>query len=91
MTTYISRLKNQNRLIILECIKNGRNLLEKKLKKIERFNDKFQKNLLENGDKNFMQGIYLGYIYCRYIKIRNSDKDDPKENKGQIQLSFKKF
>ena len=34
------------------------------------FNSKFEKNLLENGAKNFMQGIYLGYMYSRYRKIR---------------------
>ncbi len=34
------------------------------------FNDKFRKNLLEDGAKNFMQGIYLGYMYSRWRKIR---------------------
>ena len=53
-----------------------------------RFNSKFEKNLLENGAKNFMQGIYLGYMYSRYRKIRGLDKDDPVENKGQMQSSF---
>ena len=56
-----------------------------------RFNSKFEKNLLENGAKNFMQGIYLGYMYSRYRKIRGLDKDDPVENKGQIQSSFIEF
>ena len=56
-----------------------------------RFNSKFEKNLLENGAKNFMQGIYLGYMYSRYRKIRGLDKDDPVENKGQMQSSFKEF
>ena len=55
------------------------------------FNDKFSKNLLENGAKNFMQGIYLGYMYSRWRKIRGLDKDDPKENTGQMQTSFKDF
>ena len=55
------------------------------------FNNKFEKNLLENGAKNFMQGIYLGYMYSRWRKIRGLDKDDPKENKGQLQSSFKQF
>ena len=55
------------------------------------FNGKFEKNLLENGAKNFMQGIYLGYMYSRYRKIRGLDKDDPVENKGQMQSSFKEF
>ena len=56
-----------------------------------RFNSKFEKNLLENGPKNFMQGIYLGYMYSRYRKIRGLDKDDPVENKGQMQSSFIEF
>jgi len=55
------------------------------------FNNKFERNLLENGAKNFMQGIYLGYMYSRYRKIRGLDKDDPVENKGQMQSSFKDF
>ena len=56
-----------------------------------RFNDQFSKGLLENGAKNFMQGIYLGYMYSRYRKIRGLDKDDSKENTGQMQSSFKEF
>ena len=56
-----------------------------------RFNGKFERNLLENGAKNFMQGIYLGYMYSRYRKIRGLDKDDPKENTGQMQSSLKEF
>ena len=56
-----------------------------------RFNGKFERNLLENGAKNFMQGIYLGYMYSRYRKIRGLDKDVPVENKGQMQSSFKEF
>ena len=51
----------------------------------------FQKNLLEHGAKNFMQGIYLGYMYSRCRNIRGLDKDDPVENKGQMQSSFKDF
>ena len=56
-----------------------------------RFNDQFSKGLLENGAKNFMQGIYLGYMYSRWRKIRGLDKDDPIENKGQMQSSLGKF
>ena len=56
-----------------------------------KFNRKFEMNLLENKAKNFMQGIYLGYMYSRWRKIRGLDKDDPVENKGQIQSSFKEF
>ena len=44
-----------------------------------RFNNQFSKDLLENGAKNFMQGIYLGYMYYRWRKIRDLDKDDPVE------------
>ena len=55
------------------------------------FNDQFSKNLLKNGAKNFMQGIYLGYMYSRWKKIRGLDKDYPLENKGQMQSSFKEF
>jgi hypothetical protein len=40
------------------------------------FNDKFSNNLLEHGAKNFMQGIYLGYMYSRWRKIRGLDEND---------------
>ena len=52
---------------------------EKELLESGRFNDQFSENLLENGSKNFMQGIYLGYMYYRWRKIRDLDKDDPVE------------
>ena len=55
------------------------------------FNNKFSRNLLENGAKNFMQGLYMGYMYSRWRKIRGLDKDDPIENKGQMQSSYKEF
>ena len=55
------------------------------------FNNKFSRNLLENGAKNFMQGLYMSYMYSRWRKIRGLDKDDPVENKGQMQSSFKEF
>ena len=64
---------------------------KKELLESGKFNDKFSKNLLEHGAKNFMQGIYLGYMYSRWRKIRGLDKDDPIENKVQIQSSFKQF
>ena len=57
---------------------------KKELLESGRFNDKFSKNLLENGAKNFMQGIYLGYMYQRWRKIRGLDTNDPLENKGQM-------
>ncbi len=43
---------------------------KKELLESGRFNDKFRKNLLEDGAKNFMKGIYLGYMYSRWRKIR---------------------
>ena len=45
----------------------------------QQFNKKFARNLLENGAKNYMQGIYLGFMYSRWRKMRGLDKDDPKE------------
>ena len=35
---------------------------QKELLENGKFNNKFSKNLPEHGAKNFMQGIYLGYI-----------------------------
>ena len=64
---------------------------QRELLESRKFNDKFSKNLLKHGAKNFMQGIYLGYMYSRWRKIRGLDKDDPIENKGQMQSSFKEF
>ena len=64
---------------------------QKELLESGKFNDKFSNNLLENGARNFMQGIYLGYMYSRWRKIRGLDKDELIENKGQMQSSFKDF
>tara|TARA_B100000886_G_scaffold173429_1_gene118668 strand:+ start:349 stop:579 length:231 start_codon:yes stop_codon:yes gene_type:complete len=64
---------------------------EKELLESKRFNNKFQKNLLEHGAKNLMRGIYLGYMYSRWRRIRGLDEDDPVENTGQMQSSFKEF
>ena len=64
---------------------------KKELLESGKFNDKFSKNLLEHCAKNFMQGIYLGYMYSRWRKMRGLEKDDPLENKGQMQSSFKEF
>ena len=64
---------------------------QKELLESGKFNDKFSKNHLEHGAKNFMQGIYLGYIYSRWRKIRDLDKDCFSENTGQMQSSFKEF
>ena len=38
-----------------------------------------------------MQSIFMGYMYARWRKIRGLDKDDPKENTGQMQSSYKEF
>ena len=64
---------------------------QKKFLESRKFNDKFSKNLLEHGARNFMQGIYLGYMYSRWRKIRGFDKDDQGENSAQMQSSFKVF
>ena len=37
-----------------------------------RFN-KFQEKLLKDGAKNYMQGIYLGYLYSRWRKLRDME------------------
>ena len=55
-----------------------------------RFN-KFQEKLLKNGAKNFMQGIYLGYLYNRYRKLKGLNINDPKENTGQMQSNYKEW
>ena len=55
---------------------------KKELLESGRFNDKFQKNLLEDGANNFLQEIFLGYMYSRWRKIRGLDKDDLIKNKG---------
>ena len=52
----------------------------KELLASKKFNDKFSRNLLENGAKNYMQEIYMGYMYSRWRKIRGVDKYDPVEN-----------
>ena len=52
---------------------------QKELLGSRKFNDKFSKNLLELGEKNFMQGIFLEYMYSRWRKIRGLDKNDPAE------------
>ena len=46
---------------------------KKEILESRRFNSKFQKSLLEDGAKNFMQGIYLGYMYSRWKKIRSME------------------
>ena len=63
---------------------------QRELLESRKFNDKFSKNL-EHGVKNYMQGIYLGYMYSRWRKIRGLDKDGQGENTVQMQSSFKDF
>ena len=63
----------------------------KELLASKKFNNKFSKNILKNSAKNYMQEIYIGYMYSRWRKIRGLDRDDPVENKGQMQSSFKDF
>ena len=64
---------------------------KKELFESGKFNDKFSKNFLDHGTKNFMQGIYLEYMYSRWRKIRGLNQDDPLENTCQIESSFKEF
>ena len=47
---------------------------KKELLESGKFNNKFSKNILENGAKNYMQEIYHGYIYSRWRKIRELTK-----------------
>ena len=44
---------------------------QKEILASKKFNDKFSRNLLENGEKNYMQEIYMGYMYNRLRKIRD--------------------
>ena len=53
---------------------------EKELLESGRFNDQFSEKVLENGSKNFMQGIFLGYMYSRWRKLRGMDKEIEKKN-----------
>ena len=39
----------------------------------KKFNDQFSRRMLKNGAKNYMQGIYLGYMYSRWKKIRSME------------------
>ena len=47
---------------------------KKELLESRKFNNKFSKNILENGAKNYMQEIYMGYMYSRWRKIRKLTK-----------------
>ena len=55
----------------------------------QRFNKKAEK-LLKQGAKSLTDSWYLGALYLRYKRLKGI-KDDTKENKGQLQSSFKEF
>ena len=44
---------------------------KKELLESKKFNNKLSKNILESGAKNYMQEIYMGYMYNRWRKIRD--------------------
>ncbi len=47
---------------------------KKELIESGKFKNKFSKEILENGAKNYMQEIYIGYMYSRWRKIRKLTK-----------------
>ena len=49
---------------------------KKELLESKKFNNKFSMNILKNGAKNYMQEIYMGYMYSRWKKIRSLDLPD---------------
>ena len=55
----------------------------------QRFNKKEEK-LLKEGAKSLTDSWYLGALYVRYKRLKGI-KDDTKENKGQLQTSFREF
>ena len=55
----------------------------------QRFNRKEEK-LLKEGAKSLTDSWYLGALYMRYKRLKGI-KDDTKENKGQLQTSFREF
>tara|TARA_B100000614_G_C14469511_1_gene461902 strand:+ start:662 stop:889 length:228 start_codon:yes stop_codon:yes gene_type:complete len=55
----------------------------------QRFNKKEEK-LLKEGAKSLTDSWYLGALYMRYKRLKGI-KDDIKENKGQLQTSFREF
>ena len=64
---------NNEKLVSINKNKEQEIDWKKEILESKRFNNKFEKNLLENGAKNFMQGIYLGYMYSRWKKIRSME------------------
>ena len=55
----------------------------------QRFNKK-EEQLLKEGAKSLTDSWYLGALYVRYKRLKGI-KDDTKENKGQLQTSFREF
>ena len=55
----------------------------------QRFNKKEEK-LLKEGAKSLTDSWYLGALYMRYKRLKGI-RDDTKENKGQLQSTFKEF
>ena len=55
----------------------------------QRFNKKTEK-LLKQGAKSLTDSWYLGALYMRYKRLKGI-RDDTKENKGQLQSTFKEF
>ena len=50
----------------------------------KKFNNKFSKNILENGAKNYMQEIFMGYMYSRWKKIRGCDLPDHQKDISRV-------
>ena len=48
---------------------------QKEILASKKFNDQFSRRILKNGAKNYMQVIYLGYMYSRWRKLRGMDKE----------------
>ena len=48
----------------------------KELLASKKFNNKFSKNIYENDAKNFMQEIYIEYMYSRWKKISSLNLPD---------------
>ena len=64
---------------------------QKEILASKKFNDKFSRNLLENGAKNYMQEIYRGYMYNRWRKIRDWIFTTPPKVVHHIILSFNRL
>ena len=53
--------------------------------------DKKYLDLLENGAKSLTDSWLLQALFSKWKKIRGIENNDPKENKGQLQSSFKEW